>query len=331
MKNIVKNIVGQSKAIQNVLLAMAAVASGFAASNILVRGESGLGKTLLLDCIHAIYELLGWMVIRINCPSEIVGEKYAFMCQTIRESLTPIAIIIDESHRLAKGRVSVQRFHKFMQLATDERMIGKEISINDGELSVTCLSRHKLAFVLATNFASKLEEGKGSTSFRGRFCDILLESYSKEETSEILARMIKGKGLNVADSTRGYIASCARGNARPLQMITDKLVTISASENGKVTLNRDHVMTAIRLSDMFPAGLDITEIEILKRSALRPTRQNVMITLFPNIDASAFRNSLAYLQGKDFLTMGTGGYQITPIGDRYLKECAKLGFKLSRD
>ena len=324
-------IVGQDKAKENVALGLSSVENGNPAKSILIRGESGLGKTLFLDAIAAIYAALGWFIVRVNCPSEIVGEKFAFICQNLRESLCPIVFIVDEAHRLPKGRVSTQRFHKFVQLATDTRMIGKEISINDGELSVPALNWNKLTFVLATNFASKLEEGKGSTSFSGRFNDLLLESYTRAETDEILSRMIKTAGLNIADTTRGYVASCARGNARPLQQITDKLKTISNSLGDKTTLNREHVMQAIRLSDMFPAGLNVSEIAMLQRAAIRPTRQNVLATMFPNIDGASFRNSLAYLQGRDFLVMGSGGYQITPIGTRYLQETAKLGFKLNRD
>ena len=322
-------IIGQEKAKENVRLSLTALEAGKPATNKMLRGESGLGKTRMMDAIGESYAEMGWNVERVNCPSEIVGERYASICETVRESLAPTVFLIDEAHRLAKGRVSVERFRHFVQLATDERMIGKEISINDGELSVGCLSRHSLAFVLATNFASKLEEGKGSTSFQGRFANILLESYSRDEVSAILALMIKAKGLNVAESTRGYIAGCARGNARPLQMITDKLETISANLDGKTTLNREHVMTAIRLSDMFPGGLDKTEIDILNRLAVRSTRKNVLATMFPNVDSQAFGNSLAYLQSKDFAVMGSGGFTLTPLGGRYLKETAKLGFDVA--
>ena len=326
-----KGIIGQKKAIENIGMILNSVDAGGDALPILIRGDSGLGKTRILDAIAGSYSELGWHVIRVNCPSEIVGEKYATICQTVRENLAPIAFVIDESHRLAKGRVSVQRFHKFVQLATDERMIGKEISINDGELSSSCVSRKQLTFVLATNFASKLEEGKGSTSFRSRFSDILLESYTRKESDDILEGMIESKKLRVMDGTRAIISACARGNARPLQNITDKLA-IMASGLHKTTLNKEDCLNAIRLSDLFPAGLSISEIDIMLRTQKVPTAQNVMLTLFPNVDVSALRNSLAYLQGKDFLRMSKGqGYVLTPIGERYLQDCVKAGFKLVRE
>jgi len=326
-------IIGQKKAIENIGMILNAVDAGADATPILIRGDSGLGKTHMLDAIQKSYEILGWQVFRINCPSEIVGERYAQICQATRESLVPIVFIIDESHRMAGAvtRVSVRRFRDFTQQATDARMIGKEISINDGELSVSCLSRKQMTFVLATNFASKLEEGKGSTSFRSRFSDILLESYTRKESDDILELMIKGKDLRVADGTRGIISACARGNARPLANITAKLATMASGMN-KATLNKEDCLNAIRLSDLFPAGISLPEVDIMLRVQKVPTAQNVMLTLFPNIDVSAMRNSLAYLQGKDFIRMSKGqGYVLTPIGERYLTDCTKAGFKLTRD
>jgi len=324
-------VIGQTKAKQLISMLFSSLENGSPASPLFLRGQSGLGKTRILDVVEEMYRDNGWNVIRINCPSEIVGEKYGEICGEVRESLAPLAFVIDESHRLKKGRVSITRFHKFVQLATDERMVGRQISINDGELS-TVVNRHKLAFCLASNFASELEEMRGSTSFLGRFHDVLLEDYSRAESDEILDGMIHAKKLNIADSTRGYIASCARGNARPLQQITDKLAALSSSIGGKTTLNREHVMHAIRLSDMFPAGLDRSEIEIMQCCAARPMRQNILVTQFPNIDRKQFGNSLAYLQrpDRDFVRMTTKGFLTTPDGVRYLKESAKLGFQVER-
>ena len=324
-------IIGQEKAIENIGLVLNSVDAGEDSAPILLRGDSGLGKTHMQEAIENSYSAMGWHIIHIDCPTQMVGEKFAQTCQEIREALCPILISVDESHRLPAGRVSVKRFHKFIQLITDEKLVGKSISINDGELSVSCLNRKQITVVLATNFASKLEEGKGSTSFRGRFCDILLESYTRKQSDSILDLMIHKKNLRVADGTRAIMAACARGNARPLAMITGKLASMAAGLH-KTTLNKEDCLNAIRLSDLFPAGLSISEVDIMLRVQKVPTAQNVMLTLFPNVDVSALRNSLAYLQGKDFVRMSKGqGYVLTPIGERYLQDCVKAGFKLERE
>jgi len=325
-----ETVIGQLKVKELLSMFFAALENGKEISPMLITGQSGLGKTLLLDIVQAIYEGLGWLVIRVNCPSEIVGEKYALICQTMRENLAPVCLMVDEAHRLKKGRVSVQRMRNFIQLATDERMKGKQISINDGEISVPCLDWNKLTFVLATNFASELEEARGSTSFVQRFCGAALEDYSRKQSDEILHLMIARKGLRVADSTRGLIASCARGNARPLQNITDKLEKMSSALGDKHSLNRENILDAIRLSDLFPAGLDRTEIDILKAVLKRPVRQNILATQFPNVDGKTLRNSMAYLQreDKDLIRMTTKGYHITPDGEKYLRDCQKAGFKV---
>jgi Holliday junction resolvasome RuvABC ATP-dependent DNA helicase subunit len=314
----------------NVGLALQEFLAGGPFRHMLVTGESGLGKTLFQDCIETSLKDAGVHVIRFACPTAIVGEEYASLCMQVRDihPSVRIVIMIDEAHRMAAAgaRRSVIRTGQFIQQVTDARMEGKTASVNDGELSAHVDSR-KLGFVLGTNFAGKLEEAKGSTSFRGRFNQIALESYSRESIDQILERMITSKGLRVADSTRGYIAGTARGNARPLDMITGKLVTI-ASAKGNATLNRDDIMLAIRLSDLYPAGLAKHELAMVERMAMRPTRQNVLATMFPNIDTTSFRESLAYLQGKDFVAMASGGFQTTPIGARYLATIQGLGFKL---
>lgn len=328
------NFIGQPKAVERLSNMFLAVEETGETKPLFIRGQSGLGKTHLLNVVQAFYEALGWFVIRVNCPSELVGEKFAFVTSNIREALAPVCVIVDEAHRFRKGaRISVKRFHSFIMKATDKLMIGKEISVNDGEIHCANLSWSKLTFVLATNFASELEEAKGSTSFVGRFIDVLLEDYSSEDVSKILSLMIKGKGLRIAPETVKYIAACARGNARPLDNITEELLMMAKAIGDKATLNREEVINAIRLADLFPGGLNRTEVDIIKAVSKRPVRQSILSTQFPNVDSKSFKESIAFLQGesKGFIYATTKGLMISPDGERYLREASKAGFAVYKD
>lgn len=323
-----EGVIGQEKAVELLSIQLQAAANGKAPKSVLLRGEAGLGKTHIATAYTDALAEMGWHVIEIECPSQIVGEKYAVICNAIREGLAPIVVRIDEAHRLKDGRVSVKRFAKFLQLATDKLNLGREISVNDGEISTPCLSWDRLHFVLSTNFPGKLEEGKGSTAFQSRFCDVLLESYNADQISKILAKMVNSRGIKVCADARKYIVSCARGTARPLDNICDKLESIAASE-GVNELDKNHIMHAIKLSDLYPVGLTVSEVAMLGYVRKKPYRQNVLASMFPSLDVSGFRASLAYLQGKEFIHMGTGGYNLTPYGHDYLSKIEKMGFKVA--
>lgn len=306
---------------------LAGVDHGHEANPVLIIGRSGLGKSEFAAAIAAIYESMGWRVIHLGCPSELLGSAFTLACDYIRNG-GKVVFVIDEAHRLKTiHRVQLQRFFTFMMLHNDEtyRRERRSISINDGEIGVDVTDWKRLSFVLATNFPAKLEEGKGSESFRGRHLVIALDDYSTNGIHEILAKMIRQKDLRVHESTINLIADCARGTARPLQQITNELGMMASARGGKPTLNREEVIHAIKLAKLYPNGLTATEVGILGYCEKTSQKQTVLATLFPNVESSEFRNSISWLQGRKYLK-GDHGFSVTEMGIAYLNAIAKHGF-----
>ena len=303
-----------------------------------VKGRTGLGKTHFMDALVACYRASGFDIVRVGCPTELLGAPFALLAEKIRTatSANPLAIAIDECHRMV-GRVQLARLKTFIMLHSDDRNIGKPISINDGEIGVSAVDRASIVFILATNFPSKMEEGKQSTSFADRMMQFELDDYTHPEIVEILSRMIEVEKLRLHPGTIKTIADCARGTARPLQEITKELVQLQKSRGtSSHVLNKTEVLEAIKLAKHFPYGLTKTEVQFLDAASVNCVRQNVMIQRFPNLETSAIRKSLAYLQAERtngegeklaaFLHLGPKGYATTETGKKYLASIAKLGF-----
>ena len=333
IKNIIEahfaSIIGQVRVLTDLALMLLSIENGGPAKSKLFTGAAGLGKTMLMQSYASALRLLGWHVVFFNSPDEIVGDAYNALCTYMRDNLAPIAVFIDEAHRLnaAGKRTSVKRMSRFIQKATDTMNLGKEVSENDGEIYLACLDFHRITFVMGTNYPSKLEEFAKSDAMQSRVDVHSLETYSSNEAEEIFSRMVKSKGLNIAEGTRRKVTACARGTARPLAKIAEKLATMQNASGGKATLNAEQVMLAIRLSELFPAGLSADEIRMLVICA-KPQRQNILSSQLPNTDVQAFKKSLAFLQGKQFVEHLSTGFITSAIGARYLAEIVKAGFEL---
>lgn len=326
-------LVGQKRTVERVSNMLGNVEKGGEPTSILITGRTGLGKDEMTSRITSALVDLGYAKHSFACPSMITGKPYAAIAADLDCGM-PIVVEIAEAHRLKKARVELERIHSFIMAWTDDKNIGKEISINDGELRAT-VNRKNCVFVLNTNFPAKLEEGKKSTSFADRLLFGTLDDYTPKEIDQILALVIARFGLRVNPDTLHRIAECARGTARPLVNICKELRSIATCEE-KATLNKEEVLTAIRLADLYPKGLTKEEVKMLQICGT-PKRDAALNSLFPNLESSELKKSVAFLQTCQvtkkgevcgFLERSTGGLKVSSFGIRYLEGIQKAGFAL---
>jgi Holliday junction resolvasome RuvABC ATP-dependent DNA helicase subunit len=328
-------VIGQDRTKERVLNQLQSMENGNPGKSIFITGRTGLGKDKMTGCIaSAINKELGFELHEFICPSMITGKPYAKLAESL-DSGTPCVVHISEAHRLKMPRVELTRLRQFIMAWTDKQNIGKEISINDGELRATVNWKNAI-FVLNTNFPAKLEEGAKSTSFADRFLFDTLEDYTPAQIERILAAMVASEGLSIHAETQGLITHCARGTARPLANICDELKAIASAKGGKSTLNKADVLKAIKLANLFPRGLTVAELKMLQYCST-PKRDTALSSLLPNLESADMRKSIAFLQtcyrtkkGEvlGFLERSTGGLKTSSIGLRYMKEIESEGFAL---
>lgn len=327
-------LIGQSRTVERVSNMLANVEAGGDPTSVLITGRTGLGKDEMTGRIASCLNEMGYTKHEFACPSEITGKPYAKIAEDL-DCGAPIVVHIGEAHRLKKARVELQRLHSFIMAWTDDKNVGKEISINDGELRAT-VNRRNCVFVMNTNFPAKLEEGKKSTSFSDRLLFNVLDDYTVKQLDAILTQIAGRFGLRINPDTLHRITECARGTARPLVNICKELRNMAAANGGKATLNREEVLTAIRLADMFPKGLTKEEVTMLQFCGT-PKRDSALSSLFPNLENQELKKSVAYLQTcqvtkkgevSGFLERSTGGLKVSSFGLRYLDGIQKAGFTL---
>lgn len=319
-----KNLVGQKTAIERIQYQLDATEREEDVKSIFVTGRTGLGKSAMTKAIMSGFKDRNWVTYSFACPTQAVGKTYNRLIEDINTPGLKVAIHFGECHRL-KGRVALKRLHNFIMLWTDKTKVGTVASINDGEISAL-VDWSRLVFVLDTNFPSKLEEGKESTSFIDRFLHVKLDDYSYDHIVEILHLMLSHNKLRIHDNTIKLIADTARGAARPLENIVGELSAMAGSLD-KETLAREEVLRAMKLAKCYPIGLTAEEVICLS-NCQSPKRKNVIESLLPNLETKAIGKSLAYLQCNNFLAQRSSGYQTTPRGAKYLKDAAKAGFDI---
>ncbi len=328
-------VIGQELAKERISYTLANAALGRNVRSVIFTGRTGLGKDHLTDATLDGFNKIGWKTHDFSRPGQILGAEYISLCEDIATAGLPVAIKIGEAHDLLKiKRVQLQRLHQFIMIFTDDRNIGKERYVNDGEIG-GLVDHSRLIFILNTNFPGKLEEGRGSNSFLDRLNHCKLEDYTNPQIVTILHKMSNSAGVKIHENTIDLIAKCARGTARPLQNIITELAGMNMGK--KDTINRDQVIRAIQLAQLYPLGLSVEEIGILVY-CLTPTLQGSLNTLLPNMEPVAVRNSLAFLSrcGRDkdghpasFIDrLSGGGFQTTPRGKKYMDDIKKDGFKL---
>ncbi len=291
----------------------------------LITAEAGVGKSKIAKAYIEALEADGTDVLVFDSPEEFrsKGEAFSSLLTLLMDS-PKYAIFIDEAHKLNyKPTVQSDKVKAFLMKALDKGNSNKTIRLDD-EITVS-FNRSKGSIVLATNFPEILDK---SGALQSRCDHIRLDNYTPDQLVEILQNMLKGEGFQSAnEATLGMIARCGRGTARPMEKIIGQLKITNMSHGGsKKTINREDVIHALKLSKMFPRGLNAGEIEILNK-CVRPLRDNTLLAILPNMETQALKKSKGYLMGEcEFAVQSSQGFQTTDKGRRYLEGIKKEGF-----
>ncbi len=295
----------------------------------LLLAEAGKGKTALTNAYLDGMREIGADVLSFQTPAELrsKGGSFSSFIQCIMES-PKYCISFDEAHEIngSAGQaptVQLAQIRQFLMKALDKTNQNKAIRLNDE--MVVDFNRTRGSIILATNFPHLLDK---SGAFQSRCDTIILDDYTDDELVEILQGMLRNAGFQAAcDQTLKLISKCGRGTARPLEKIIDQLRITANANDGKKTINRDDVKTALKMCKYYPLGLQDWEVNILKRTQL-PIRDNVLQSILPNVEKATFNKCKGYLIGKGLAVQTTQGIQRSDKGERYLKEVKAAGFNV---
>lgn len=302
--------------------------------------EAGKGKSAVMIAYGKALEVIGYEVIFCT-PSEFRkdgDEVYGTIKNMICERGKEYALLIDEAHELygAGSTVQLKKIGSLAMKGLDGNFSGGTIALGDN--MVASFNRRNCVIMLATNHPSRLPDALSAEN--GRTVRYVMPDYTVPQLKTIFRRMLTRFDLEVSDDKAAKrIVDCARGTARPLEKITRQLsITLGSGEKARKSVKPDDVTNALRSLQMFPRGLNITEMQMLKVLANAPLSDARLGQMFPNVDKAEIRKSRAYLMncgtepdakgkvGIPFVSPVVGGCATTDKGKRFLADCAALGF-----
>ena len=143
-----------------------------------------------------------------------------------------------------------------------------------------------------------------------------LEEYSIDEMGQIVALNLD---LDIEPKTLRDIAGVLRGNARAAQKMAHKIKSYCSQNNIK-RFNSTHWQDLIRILNIFPLGLNVTEIQLL--NILKDNKDCSLTNLSAKTGISkqaVQRDFEIYLQKHSLMEITTAGRNITAKGLDYLK------------
>jgi hypothetical protein len=290
----------------------------------LLEAEPGNGKSHLMRLTIDGYRAAGFDTLYFNSPEEFRegGANFDSLLQLLTGD-RKFAIAIDEFHMIDHRKtVRLEKVKAFLMKALDKGNDGKDIRFDSSTL--VNFSRRRGCFLLGTNFPGALDK---SGAFQSRCDRIQLDLYSVEELVEILQGMLHNEGFSdVAENTLKQIARCGRGTARPMERLVDQIkMEREAKGEKRTTINRENVLTALKMCRMYPKGLSMNEVKLLL-ACEQPQRNNVMLAQFPNIESKVLDKTKSYLITEGLGVQLSAGFQRTTWGTQYLADIKKEGF-----
>ena len=143
-----------------------------------------------------------------------------------------------------------------------------------------------------------------------------LEEYSIDEMGQIVALNLD---IDIEPKTLRDIAGVLRGNARAAQKMAHKIKSYCSQNNIK-RFNSTHWKDLSRILNIFPLGLNVTEIQLL--NILKDNKDCSLTNLSAKTGISkqaVQRDFEIYLQKHSLMEITTAGRNITAKGLDYLK------------
>ena len=143
-----------------------------------------------------------------------------------------------------------------------------------------------------------------------------LEEYSLDEMGQIVAMNLE---VDIESKTLRDIAGVLRGNARAAQKMAHKIKSYCSQNNIK-RFNSTHWKDLSRILNIFPLGLNVTEIQLL--NILKDNKDCSLTNLSAKTGISkqaVQRDFEIYLQKHSLMEITTAGRNITAKGLDYLK------------
>lgn len=332
--NCFEPIIGHANAVYQMKQSAYAYANGGEPVNFLLLAEAGQGKTRLGKAYFgALREAAQYRKRHLNSrwyssPEKfrLEGEEFDALKEAFRLS-RDIAVAFDEISDF--GKKPTRQLDKVYSLIKElldgngwsngEKVIKFD---NDPENEFT-FKKGEFCILGATNHPEKMPD---KDAIRSRFQSLTLGLFNLEETTKILMGMLEENGIHANENTIGLISRCSRGGGRILERMTDHFKTMLASVNKKTrTINRDEVLAAMKVLELYPQGLTKNEVFLLEKCAQR-TYTSASLSMATALERGAIRTSLAFLESKRFINLK--GTQVTTSkeGKFFLDELRKEKF-----
>lgn len=310
------HIVGQNSAKSILSLSLKSLKNGGELVQPLFLGEPGLGKTELARSYgNAVAETLGVTLMEYATPKDFrnLAEFDPFLDMLCSEK--KFVVYVDECHELESGKVAHSIFQAMVRKALDRQNDGKVFQVADRTMQ---FDRKTQLFIFATNHTDKVD-----SAVRSRMSQINLIQYNMDQIQHITQRILEKNGM-VCDcpETLKRIASCGRGTARPIvNLVKDVFSLMNLSVIDTAT-----AMSALRMKEMYPAGLNLNEVKVLDLLMDRSLTRLQIMSAISGLHG-IFSESIAYLITKQLLDVETSGkYTITPKGKKYVNFCKTNNF-----
>lgn len=280
-------------------------------------GEAGLGKTEIGRAYaNGIAEKLGCEVLFFNSPAEFRHSESAEL-QTLLNWFADETgvLVIDECHLFDSAKtVAMLKVQSFLLKCLDGQNAGKLIQF-DQDNSFT-YDKSKKVIILMTNYPNKVNPALAS-----RMDTCTLQPYTHHELEKICVQMLAENGMTAAcEKTVALMAKASRGTARPLYNMIQHF-----SRLGLEIIDMQTTVETMRTLDMFPRGLNMDEIRLLKLAS-KPTTKSIAQMAITGLEKTLSK-SLAYMMGHGLVTALNGGqFKTSAKGQKFLSSLQALNF-----